>query len=144
MSEDPLGADYVDQAARYLKHARESLEEGRLPVAVRLSQESTELSLKAALRWGGIDYPRDHDVADVLLIEAKRFPVWFRKRMELLAPPTSELARRRGISMYGLEVGGTPPSRMFGDVQEVERFVELASDVLELARRLYGIHRNGR
>jgi HEPN domain-containing protein len=35
-------------------------------LAIRRAQETCELSLKGALRYLAIEYPRDHDVSDVL------------------------------------------------------------------------------
>lgn len=136
MSADRLARDYSAQARSYLRHATESLREGTLPVAVRLAQESTELSLKAALRWAGIDYPRDHDVVGVLLSEGERFPRWFLEGLRPLAAGTSELARRRGISMYGLEAQGRPASELFRDRKEVSSLVEVAKKVHELTEKL--------
>ena len=45
--------------------------------AVRLSQESFELSLKGILRSIGIEYPKEHEVSDALKENSARFPEWF-------------------------------------------------------------------
>jgi HEPN domain-containing protein len=43
---------------------------------VRLSQECVELSLKAVLKAVGIEYPKIHDVSDILIDFVDRFPEW--------------------------------------------------------------------
>jgi len=72
-----IARSYLRQAEARLEDARDALSEGNYPYAVRLSQECVELSLKAALKAVGIDYPKVHDVSDVLEVVSERFPEWF-------------------------------------------------------------------
>lgn len=136
MSGDRLAQDYVARAAPFWRHARESLEAGELAVALRLAQESSELSMKGVLRWAGIDYPRDHDVGEVLGAERERLPPWFMEGFLPLVPATAELARLRGKATHGLEVEGVPASQLFADPDAAARLVGVAAQVLRLAERL--------
>lgn len=136
MSGDVIARDYVARASRYLAHAEEALHDNELSDSIRFAQEATELSLKAALRWAGIEYPRAHNVVQVLLQHAARFPAWFRKDWEKLSPLWEELARQRGASLYGLEVGGKPATEIFTDKDEVERLLLSARKAQATAERL--------
>ncbi|MEM3563261.1 MAG: HEPN domain-containing protein [Candidatus Jordarchaeaceae archaeon] len=61
-----LAKSYIYQASSRVKDAREALDEKNYPYAVRLSQEAVELSLKAVLRLVGIEYPKIHDLSEIL------------------------------------------------------------------------------
>jgi len=69
-----IAKSYLRQTEARLEDARDALSKGNYPYAVRLSQECVELSLKAALKAVGIDYPKVHDVSDVLEVAARDFP----------------------------------------------------------------------
>jgi len=69
-----IARSYLRQAKARLEDAKDALSDGNYPYAVRLSQECVELSLKAALKTVGIDYPKVHDVSDVLADVSERFP----------------------------------------------------------------------
>ena len=75
---------YLRQAEARLKDAKEALADGNYPYAVRLSQECVEMSLKAVLKAVGIEYPKVHDVSDVLVDVEDRFPDWFRAELQFL------------------------------------------------------------
>ena len=68
MRMDRLALDYLRRARSRLIDARSALERGDYPESVRYSQEAVELSLKAVLRILGIEYPKVHDVGDVLML----------------------------------------------------------------------------
>ena len=55
-----MAREYVRRAEATLEEARRTFEKGDNPLTVRRSQEAVELSLKAALRFLGIEYPREH------------------------------------------------------------------------------------
>jgi HEPN domain-containing protein len=76
-----LAEEYLRRAERYLKEARNAYAEGDFPTTIRRSQESVELSVKAALRLLGIEYPRKHDVSDVLdqIVGLEALPGYFRE-----------------------------------------------------------------
>ena len=70
---------------------------------VRESQEVVELALKGLLRARGVDPPRIHDVADVLLAERGRMPPELAPQLERLAAASRTLRRDRELAFYGAE-----------------------------------------
>jgi HEPN domain-containing protein len=135
--EDTLARAYLTSASRRVAQAREELRRRNLADGVRFSQESVEFSFKAALRWAGIDYPKQHDVSDILEKNADRFPRSFRDQIEEVAPLASELARQRSIATYGLEREGKPPSEVFKDAEQVRGFVRFAERVNRMTKVLF-------
>lgn len=122
------------RAGSRLIDAEAALERGDYPETVRYSQECVELSLKAVLRILGIDYPKVHDVGDILLASEDRLPDWFRRELEKVARISRYLAELRSPSMYGIEVEGRAPSDLFGR-EDAERALGDARFVHELAKR---------
>ena len=61
---------------------------------MRLSQECFEPSLKAVLKAVGIEYPKIHDVSDVLVDIKDRFPEWFRAELEFLRESSKILVKK--------------------------------------------------
>ena len=94
---------YLRQAGARLKDAEEAYPEKNYPYAVRLSQECVELCLKAALKAVGIEYPKIHDVSDVLTEVKHRFPAWFQAEMNFLYESSKILVKKREPSLYGSE-----------------------------------------
>jgi hypothetical protein len=70
---------------------------------VRESQEVVELALKSLLRAAGVDPPRVHDVADVLLAEQARLPPAAVAELNALADASRSLRRDRELAFYGAE-----------------------------------------
>lgn len=101
----------LKQAHRRLTTVRRELATGGYAYAVRSAQECVELSLKAALRLVGIDYPKKHDVSRVLLHVKDRFPAWF--NVSRFAQMSRELAEKREPAMYGDEAKMRPPEDLF-------------------------------
>jgi HEPN domain-containing protein len=78
---------------------------------VRESQEALELALKGLLRACGVEPPRIHDVADVLLAERERLPEPARAEVERLAALSRDLRRDRELAFCGAE--DLTPSRFY-------------------------------
>jgi HEPN domain-containing protein len=100
----------LDLAHDYLKRARVRV--GALAVlydgqswadVVRESQEVVELALKALLRSSGVDVPRVHDVAPILLAERARLPEALAPFVDELADASRQLRRDRELAFYGAE-----------------------------------------
>ena len=70
---------------------------------VRESQEVVELALKALLRASGVEAPRVHDVAPVLVAERARLPVALAPHVDELAEASRQLRRDRELAFYGAE-----------------------------------------
>ncbi|MEM0384220.1 MAG: HEPN domain-containing protein [Candidatus Caldarchaeum sp.] len=126
---------YVRQAGDRLDDAKRALERGNYPYALRLSQECVELCLKAALKTIGVEYPKTHDVSDVLLEYRHRFPAWLAAEVEFLANASRSLAAKREISLYGGEEALLSPDDLV-DRNDAEQAVEQASKTYELVRSL--------
>jgi len=105
--------------------------EGNYPYALRLSQECVELSLKASLKLTGIEYPKVHDVSDVLLDHRDRFPHWFRAEIGFMAETSSSLAAKRELAFYGGEEEFLTPEEVISRREAVE--------AVEKARRVYDL-----
>jgi len=136
----------IDVARSYLRHAearlrdaQEALAEGLYPYALRLSQECVELSLKAALRIVGIEYPKRHDVSDVLVMAKERFPEWFRDEIDFLADTSRRLAKKREVSMYGDEALMLSPDEVVSR-EEARAAVESAEKTYSLCKRMLNEH----
>lgn len=129
MRMDVLAKDYLERAKNRIIDATSALTRGAFPEVIRYSQECVELSLKAVLRVVGIEYPKVHDVGDILEANAERFPDWFRGYISKLRRISMELAQKRGPSLYGIERLGKPPSEIFNEAD--------ARDALEKAKFVY-------
>jgi HEPN domain-containing protein len=103
---------------------------------IRFSQEATELLLKAALRLVGIEYPKVHDVGDVLLLNAERFPAKFEARIPQMAEFSREMASKRSLAMYGVEASGKTPAQIFDDPGEAAEALKNAKEVLTFCLEL--------
>jgi len=126
---------YLRQAGARLKDARDALLEGNYPYAVRLSQECVELSLKAVLKAVGIEYPKIHDVSDILVDVEERFPEWFRAELGFLRESSRVLVKKREISLYGGEEAFLSPEEVISRV-DAEDATQRAGKTYELCKRL--------
>ncbi len=135
MRMDSLVRDYLRRAEARLVSAQYALNHGYYPDVVRYSQECVELSLKACLRLVGVEYPKVHDVGDVLRAESMRFPSWFREEIDRLAETSRDLAEKRAPSMYGVEAAGKSPEELFNK-NDAEKALRDAEAVHKLAKRL--------
>ncbi|MEM1655944.1 MAG: HEPN domain-containing protein [Nitrososphaerota archaeon] len=130
-----IAKSYLRQAEARLKDAKDALAEGNYPYAVRLSQECVELSLKAVLKAVGIDYPKVHDVSDILLDIKERFPEWFKAEIEFLRESSKILAKKREISLYGGEEAFLAPEDVISR-EDADDAVRRAIITHELCNRL--------
>jgi len=126
---------YLRQAEARLKDAKDALFEGNYPYAVRLSQECVELSMKAVLKIVGIEYPKIHDVSDVMVDVKDRFPDWFKMELEFLRESSKVLLKKRELSLYGGEEAFLSPEEVIsrGDAEDA---TERAAKTYELCRKL--------
>jgi len=110
-----MAREYITRARRTLEEAKSAFGDEDSPLTIRRAQEAAELSLKAALRFLAVEYPREHDMRDVLLavVASRSLPEWFRSEVEFMADASSDLARKRGPAFYGDEQALKPPSQLF-------------------------------
>ncbi|MDG6951737.1 MAG: HEPN domain-containing protein [Nitrososphaerota archaeon] len=138
MSMDDFAKDYLKRAGERLLAGEAAMARGSYPEVVRYSQEATELSLKAALRSVGIEYPKVHDVGEILVLYKDRFEDWFAKEVERMAVFSAEMMRKRSAALYGLEATGKPPGEVFDDPAESGADLEEAKRIHQLCGRLIG------
>ena len=103
MQNRDLAADYIRRAGARLRALDVLFDQESWADVVREAQEIVELALKALLRASGIEPPRIHDVADVLLEERARLPEPVRKDLVRLAELSRGLRRDRELAFYGAE-----------------------------------------
>jgi len=131
-----VARSYLRQAKARLEDAKEALPEANHPYAVRLSQECVELSLKAVLKAVGIEYPKIHDVSDMLMEVRERFPEWFRAEVDFLRESSKILVKKREISLYGGEEAFLSPDEVIDKndaedaIMRAEKTYRLCEDLL--------------
>lgn len=103
MQNRDLAADYVRRAGARLRALDVLFDQESWADVVREAQEIVELALKGLLRASGIEPPRIHDVADVLLEERGRLPEPVRNDLVRLAELSRGLRRDRELAFYGAE-----------------------------------------
>lgn len=133
---DVMAADFLKRANSRLTDAKSAFERKDYPDVVRYCQECVELSLKAVLRLVGIEYPKVHDVSDVLEYSKERFPEWMREEIPKLCEASQSLALERGPSVYGIENLGKPPSALFGP-KDAANAIEKADHTFKTCSRFY-------
>ncbi|MEM3786350.1 MAG: HEPN domain-containing protein [Nitrososphaeria archaeon] len=130
-----LAEDYFNRAKIRVKSAELAYSEKSYPDVVRYSQECVELSLKAALRSVGVEYPKEHDMSRILKAVKDRFPEWFRREVEKIGEISRELADKRSPSLYGIESLGKTAAEIF-DVKDAEKALSDAKYVLNTVNKL--------
>lgn len=98
-----LAADYVRRAHARLAAIDALFDQASWADVVRESQEVVELALKGLLRAHGVEPPRLHDVADVLIAEQSRLPVPVQQDLDNLTDASRTLRRDRELAYYGAE-----------------------------------------
>lgn len=126
MMNKEMAKDYLERSLRCLEEAEMAFAKGDYAGTVRRGQEAFELCLKALLRAMGIEYPKEHDVSDVLEAERHRLPDRLLGALEEMKALSKELASLRGPALYGYEREGIPASKAFKR--------DYASSVLEKVR----------
>ncbi|MFQ5710875.1 MAG: HEPN domain-containing protein [Candidatus Geothermarchaeales archaeon] len=136
MRTDVMAQDYLRRAEARVKDATAALRRGDHPEVIRYSQECVEISLKAVLRLVGIEYPKEHDVGDILEYNRDQFTQEFREKIPHLRKISERLSSLRGPSLYGIERLGKTPSQLF-DEDEAEKALEEARVVMETCKKFY-------
>jgi HEPN domain-containing protein len=103
MQNRDLARDYLRRCEARLRALDTLFDQESWADVVREAQEIVELALKGLLRSAGIEPPRIHDVADVLLSEQRRLPEPVVKDISRLADASRGLRRDRELAFYGAE-----------------------------------------
>lgn len=110
-----LANDYLNESKLRIETAENALIKKACAYCIRQSQEAAELSLKAALRIIGVDFPKWHDVGEILLREKEKFPNEFQEHVPNMALISAALTKKREPAMYGDELSAMPPSKIFNE-----------------------------
>jgi hypothetical protein len=126
-----LAADHLRRAGARLRALDVLFECNSWADVVREAQEIVELTLKGLLRACGVEPPRIHDVADVLLAERDRLPKELVPHLDRLAGISRALRRDRELAFYGAE--DLTPSRFYRESDAVIAR-DSARDVVAMVR----------
>lgn len=139
MTSKKIARDYLGKVEVRLEALRLFLARGRNDDVIREAHEAIELLLKGALRFVGIDPPRRHDPAPVLLRHLDRFPPPWQAAAPEICAISEHLFAERGHAFYGDEDDLVPPSELFDRTEAeeaiaaVERLLALYRDLVQIA-----------
>jgi HEPN domain-containing protein len=133
MTNHSLSSSYLAKAKVRLAMLSFLLERESYSDVVREAQEAVELVLKAMLREIGVEPPKWHDVGELLVAYAERFPVSIRTRITRLAEISKWLREERELAFYGDD--DVIPSEHY-DRTQAERAINDASFAVETAEQV--------
>jgi len=87
-------------------------------------------------RFVGVEYPKVHDVGDVLTACREKFPAWFASEIPAMSKFSRVMAEKRSAALYGVEASGKTPGEIFNDPEEAEEALKEARRIHELCRRM--------
>jgi HEPN domain-containing protein len=96
-----LAADYIRRAHMRVRAVEALIDVGDFADAVRESQESVELAIKAVLKLKDLTYPRAHDVARLLRDPRIVGPLLTAEELARIERISKSLRRDRELSFYG-------------------------------------------
>ena len=130
-----MALDYLEEAEIYIEQAKLAFDRERFNTVMRRSQDCVEYCLKAALRAIGIEYPKEHEISDILVENSGRFPQWFQNEIHFLSECSMELTSKRGLATYGDERKKIPAKKIF-QKKDAEDALQKSGTVLEICRKL--------
>ncbi len=101
MTADELARSYFNRSAKRWLALEVLMQHDAFPDVVREAQEIVELVLEGMLRAVGIDPPKWHDVGQILLEHADKFPPALRTELADFATISRRLRRDREAAFYG-------------------------------------------
>ncbi|MFN3621421.1 MAG: hypothetical protein ACK4TI_00865, partial [Nitrososphaerales archaeon] len=81
------------------------------------------------------EYPKIHDVSDVMMLVKDRFPSWFKAEIDFLSESSKILVKKREISLYGGEEAFLTPEEVI-DKRDAEDAVKRADKTYSLCGKL--------
>ncbi len=84
----------------------------------------------------GVEYPKFHDVSEVMIISSELFPRWFANRIPSFADTSRRLAEKREASMYGFEETGQAPSEAISKESAKAAF-DGAQEIFKASKALF-------
>lgn len=125
-----LAQSYLLKARSRLKLLPILMADGNYSDVVREAQEIVELALKGMLRHQGIEPPKWHDVGEILLAHADRFPADTARLLGRLAEASKWLRKEREQAFYG-DIDFIPSEQY--DLSDAERAMADATFVCAAA-----------
>lgn len=101
MTADELARSYFSRSAKRWLALELLMQHEAFPDVVREAQEIVELVLKGMLRAVGIDPPKWHDVGQIILEHADKFPPALQTELAEFATISRRLRRDREAAFYG-------------------------------------------
>jgi HEPN domain-containing protein len=139
LSQKELAKDYLTQSRLRLETAKRVFEdEEAYAYCIRQSQEAVELALKSSLRLIGIDFPKWHDIGEVLIRENDKFPKEFKEKIQKLAWISEKLTALREPAMYGDESIDKAPSKLFKR-EDAKKIIEQAEFCFNSVKDLFAL-----
>lgn len=129
MTNSGIDKSLVADARLSLREGEQAFKDGFYHRTVRRCQECVELSLKGLLRYVGIEYPKVHDVGNVVVTILREKTDSDEDRIAELAEIGRRLSKDRELSFYGSETG-EPPASIFSE-SSVQQSLEGATHVLD-------------
>lgn len=137
MTSDRIAQEYL-QRARTRRPALDTfLAAGLHGDVMRQAQEISELVLKGALRFVGVEPPKRHDVHDIVGQFLARLPPEWGQVVGELRTALARLAEERSRAFYGDEERGIPASELFGE-EDARQAMAIADQLLAMYERLLG------
>lgn len=103
MQNRDLAFDYIKRCKIRLKAVQTLFDEKSWADVVRESQEVVELALKALLRFSNVEFPRVHDVSNILEAEKHLLPSEVQAELGRYTRISRDLRRDRELAFYGSE-----------------------------------------
>jgi hypothetical protein len=103
MTSVTLAQSYFEKARKRLRALGTLFEDAAYSDVIREAQELVELALKGALRFVGVEPPKQHDVGRLLLQHRDRLPATVAAVVERLADISHRLRKEREFAFYGDE-----------------------------------------
>lgn len=126
MTSDRIAREYLHRVRTRRLALDTFLAAGLHGDVMRQAQEITELVLKGALRFVGVDPPKRHDVRDVVSQFLGRLPAEWRQVVDESEETLTRLADERGRAFYGDETRGIPPSSELYGTDDARQAVAIA------------------
>lgn len=136
MTSDLMAESYIDWARDSFEEVERAFYKGKHHIAVRRAQECIELAIKGVFRLLSIEFPKEHNVSDVLLDISPKLPEWFQLEVNKVSEIVKKLAEDRGPAMYGDERHLKPPGEIFKK-EDGERALNDSKYVLGLCERFF-------
>ena len=96
----------VGRAERCMREAEQAFKEGDWNLTIRRVQEGVELMMKAILRFVGVEVPKMHDVADIVIKKLEEKGVEVGEDKERVKEISHVLIKMRAPAFYGEVVYG--------------------------------------